>query len=83
VAVEVEGGTWKRGRHNRPGGFAGDCDKYNAATVFGWRVLRCTGDMLRERPAEFMGQIAALLNERQGGWWKRLRNRTGEEAQHG
>lgn len=40
VAVEVEGGVWSRGRHVSPVGFIKDCEKYNAATVGGWRVLR-------------------------------------------
>ena len=46
LAVEVEGGTWARGRHTRGSGFAKDCEKYNAAVLLGWRVLRFTGDMV-------------------------------------
>lgn len=44
VAVEVEGGTWVRGRHTRPEGYARDCEKYNAAALLGWQVYRFTGD---------------------------------------
>ena len=40
VALEVEGGVYVRGRHTSPSGFIKDLDKYNAATVQGWRVLR-------------------------------------------
>lgn len=40
IAVEVEGGVWTRGRHVRPAGFIADCEKYNAAVMQGWRVLR-------------------------------------------
>jgi very-short-patch-repair endonuclease len=40
VAVEVEGGVWTKGRHTRPSGFRADMEKYNAAAVLGWRVLR-------------------------------------------
>ena len=39
--VEVEGGG-PRGRHCRVVGFEKDCEKYNAAVVLGWRVLRFT-----------------------------------------
>lgn len=42
IAIEIEGGVYSRGRHTRPKGFLGDIDKYNAATLQGWRVLRCT-----------------------------------------
>jgi very-short-patch-repair endonuclease len=41
VALEVEGGVWTGGRHTRPMGFLADCEKYNAAAVLGWRILRC------------------------------------------
>ena len=46
VALEVEGGVWSGGRHTRPRGFLGDIEKYNAAAVAGWLVLRCTPDTL-------------------------------------
>lgn len=42
VALEVEGGVWTAGRHTRGSGFLRDMEKYNAAAVRGWRVLRCT-----------------------------------------
>ena len=46
VAVEVEGGVWTGGRHIRPKGFLGDVEKYNAAAVLGWKVLRVTPSQL-------------------------------------
>lgn len=47
IALEVEGGVYTGGRHIRPRGFLGDVDKYNAASVMGWRVLRVVPDQLR------------------------------------
>lgn len=47
IALEVEGGVYTGGRHIRPKGFLGDVDKYNAASVMGWRVLRVVPDRLR------------------------------------
>jgi very-short-patch-repair endonuclease len=46
VALEVEGGVWSGGRHTRGAGFLKDMEKYNAATVLGWRVLRVTPSTL-------------------------------------
>lgn len=46
IAVEVEGGVWTGGRHIRPQGFLGDIEKYNTATLMGWRVFRVTPDDL-------------------------------------
>ena len=46
VAIEVEGGIWTQGRHIRPKGMLGDMDKYNAAAIMGYKVLRVTPDTL-------------------------------------
>ena len=46
IALEVEGGVHTGGRHIRPKGFLNDMEKYNAAAVAGWRVLRCTPSTL-------------------------------------
>ena len=40
VALEVEGGAFKQGRHVRGKGFLDDMAKYNAAALSGWMLLR-------------------------------------------
>lgn len=47
LLVEVEGGTWTNGRHTRGSGYQADCEKYNAAVLLGWRVLRYTSEQIK------------------------------------
>ncbi|MCG6219241.1 endonuclease domain-containing protein [Vibrio diabolicus] len=51
LAVEVEGGTWAGGRHTRGSGYEKDCEKYNAAALRGWSILRFTGSMIKSGKA--------------------------------
>jgi very-short-patch-repair endonuclease len=48
IAIEIHGGTWQSGRHNRAQGFAKDREKMNAAQALGWVVIELTDAMLRE-----------------------------------
>lgn len=58
IAVEVEGGIWLGGRHNRPVGYAKDLEKYNRATMDGWKVFRFTPQQFKNGEAgEFMGEV--------------------------
>ena len=63
VAVEIQGGTYNKGRHVRGAGYKKDCDKSNAAVARGWLVLRFTGAHLTKRatPAT-IALIRGLLN---------------------
>ena len=57
LALEIEGGVWTGGRHVRGVGFERDAEKYNAATLAGWRVLRVTTGMIRD------GRALAMLEQ--------------------
>lgn len=59
LIVEVEGGTWSNGRHNRGKGYEADCVKYNAAVKQGWRLLRYTTDMVKR--GEAINDLVLLL----------------------
>lgn len=59
LAVEIEGGIWISGRHTRAMGYEGDCEKYNAATLQGWRVLRFPTTVLQREPKKI---VAAVKN---------------------
>jgi hypothetical protein len=60
VAFEREGGTWQGGRHVSGAGFRNDCEKYNAAQILGWIVVRGTVDMIQNGKA-VADLMAALL----------------------
>ena len=65
VAVELEGGIWIGGRHNRPISMEGDMEKYNAAALLGWHVGRFSKRMVKE------GAAIAWLTEAQKAQWRR------------
>lgn len=62
IALEVEGGVWTGGRHIRAQGFLGDMEKYNTATLMGWRVFRTTPDDLLKMVTLNMVKQAILGN---------------------
>jgi hypothetical protein len=39
IAIEIDGGVWSNGRHNRGSGYVKELEKFNMATLLGWRVL--------------------------------------------
>ncbi len=71
IAVEVEGGIYgykdksgkfkSRGAHSSITGIKRDIEKYNAATVLGWKVLRLTSEQARE-PQKGLNKIIEQLN---------------------
>ena len=63
LAVEIDGGTFIGGRHNQGIQFSKDCEKLNAATLLGWRVLRYTTIDLRQSGAEIVDQVITLLRQ--------------------
>lgn len=58
LAVECEGGVYSGGRHTRGKGFEGDCEKYNQATLMGWKVLRYTRKFIESGQA--VNEIQAI-----------------------
>jgi hypothetical protein len=57
VALEVEGGVYRGGRHTSIRGFKSDMEKYNHAAKDGWRVFRCLPEDIES------GKILTLLKE--------------------
>lgn len=61
LAVEIEGGAFNYGRHQRPEGFHEDLMKYEAALKLGWLVYRCDGVMVKTGHA--LNTIIYLLDD--------------------
>jgi hypothetical protein len=51
VAIEIEGGIWIFGRHNRPASMIKDMEKYNEAMYYGWYMARFTPKMVKDGSA--------------------------------
>lgn len=62
LAVEIHGGTWINGAHNRGGGMANDCDKKREAIALGWRVLEFTDTDLKN-PFECVRLALRVVNK--------------------
>lgn len=48
LIVEVQGGSYVFGRHNRPQGFEADCERTCIAMSLGWRIMPVTGKMVKD-----------------------------------
>lgn len=62
VAIELEGGVWVKGAHNRGSHFQSDCEKYAEATFAGWSVIRIGTDQVT---TPLLERIIAYIAERE------------------
>jgi hypothetical protein len=61
VYLEVQGGIWIKGGHNRGAQMKKDWEKYNAATELGWRPLFVEPcDLLKRETAEMIRRALCL-----------------------
>lgn len=63
VAVELEGGVFINSHHSRGATYTANCQKYNAATILGWRLLRYTIKDIEDRPVQMIEEITGLLQK--------------------
>lgn len=73
LAVEIEGlSRGRKSRHTQPAGYQGDCEKYNAALLLGWRLLRYTPRDLDKRPYSVVEEVVTALLISPGRYHTRL-----------
>jgi hypothetical protein len=62
IAIEIEGGIWmgKVGGHTSGIGYQQNMDKYNCATLEGWRVLRYSPATLKKTPWKLIKDVRML-----------------------
>ena len=60
LAVEVCGGTWRKGGHSSPMGITKDYEKFRAAQRLGWRVLPYSSADLKNMVA-VVTEVAEIL----------------------
>lgn len=51
LAVEIEGGIWIQGRHNRASGFIKEMEKYNTMAKYRMYLMRFTPDQVESGEA--------------------------------
>jgi very-short-patch-repair endonuclease len=93
VLIEIEGGIWVNGRHNRAAGFNADLEKYLEAGLSGWRVFRFGPDQIT---MENVRRLLDLITEELDEWlqlrpgpmeiaadnWREAKERAASSAPH-
>lgn len=51
VALEINGGVWTQGRHNRGAGAIADMEKLSEAAILGWRLIYATPEQVKDGTA--------------------------------
>jgi len=62
IIIEIEGGVFKGigGGHNRGAGYRKDLEKYNAATILGYRLLRYLPEQMKS--GKFVTDLMQILD---------------------
>ncbi len=62
MAVEISGGQFINGRHNRGAAMIGEYEKDREAVKKGWRLLKYLGSDLKSRPVQVVEEVEWLLS---------------------
>ena len=61
VCLDVQGGGWGRGKHNREFGMSNDFIKEALAVSLGWRVFHMTKTLIENDPSSIINYIIQIL----------------------
>ena len=64
VGVEIDGGEFANGAHNRGVRMANDYEKRNAALKLGWAIFQLTGAMVKKDPVGWARRVKAVIERR-------------------
>ena len=67
VGVEIDGGEFANGAHNRGVRMAQDYEKRNAAIELGWTIFQLTGAMVKNDPVGWASRIKDVIERRRDG----------------
>jgi very-short-patch-repair endonuclease len=62
VTIEIQGGTWNRGRHVQATGYARDARKFNLVQLSGWQVFLLVTETATDH--EVLYEIASHIRNR-------------------
>jgi hypothetical protein len=68
--IEIEGGIWVNGRHNRAAGFNADLEKYLEAGLSGWHVFRLGPDQIAMPVIERLVAVVSDPPHRESGTFR-------------
>ena len=61
IGIEIQGASYVAGRHTRGTGYANDCEKLNAATCAGWKVLWYTTHQITKDPMVVVRDVNKIV----------------------
>ena len=65
IAIEIQGGIWRRGRHNTGYGIAKDTEKHNLAILNGWKIFYITDYYIKKYQESITEHLFTLLKGKQ------------------
>lgn len=63
IFIEIEGGIWLGKGHTGGVHYTQDMEKYNLATIEGWKMLRYSPDQLKKHPEQIILDVMKITGQ--------------------